>query len=135
MPPPQEKHGGGSEFYRILHRKISELLFIETAKNYRKPFFRYFIGLIIRKFILRLNITSDKILSYNIAAAKSIFGKHSCGPPALSFAYIPHSYAIYPIMCGHMKKSLKLSKFLTPTSIRGQDTSSVFNFSLNDKRL
>ena len=75
-PPPQEKHGGGgSEFYRILHRKISELLFIETAKNYRKPFFRYFIGLIIRKFILRLNITSDKILSYNIAAAKSLSAK------------------------------------------------------------
>ena len=76
MPPPLRKSmGGGSEFYRILHRKISELLFIETAKNYRKPFFRYFIGLIIRKFILRLNITSDKILSYNIAAAKSLSAK------------------------------------------------------------
>ena len=79
-PPPQEKHGGGSEFYRILHRKISELLFIETAKNYRKPFFRYFIGLIIRKFILRLNITSDKILSYNIAAAKSLSAKIPAAP-------------------------------------------------------
>ena len=51
MPPPSGKAWGGSEFYRILHRKISELLFIETAKNYRKPFFRYFIGLIIRIFI------------------------------------------------------------------------------------
>ena len=76
-PPLRKSMGGGSEFYRILHRKISELLFIETAKNYRKPFFRYFIGLIIRKFILRLNITSDKILRHSIAAARSIFGKHS----------------------------------------------------------
>ena len=38
-PPLRKSMGGGSEFYRILHRKISELLFIETAKNYRKPFF------------------------------------------------------------------------------------------------
>ena len=42
-PPSRQSIGGeGSVFFRILHRKIAELLFIETARNYRKTFFSVF---------------------------------------------------------------------------------------------
>ena len=38
-PLQKSIRGGGSVFFRILHRKIPELLFIETVRNYRKTFF------------------------------------------------------------------------------------------------
>ena len=68
----------------------------------------------------KLILKTFKIVRVYIPPSRPLFRLYPSLPP--------HSYAIYPIMCGHMKKSLKLSKFLTPTSSRGQDTSSVFNF-------
>ena len=42
-PPPQKKYlGGGRHFFAFYIKKFSELLFIEMARNYRKPFFSVF---------------------------------------------------------------------------------------------
>ena len=68
-PPPQKKYlGGGRHFFAFYIEKFPNFYLLRWRGITENLFFRYFIGLIIRKFIPRSNINSHKKLRFYIVS-------------------------------------------------------------------